>query len=296
MDPIITASLISGGAGLLGGLLGGKNKDYSQIPLETPEQTRARQMLNNFAQSGVFGDFTAGQDLGLGLGDYNMTDAEKSGQSSLMSLLQSGLPSQYALGDNALKDILGGSMDQVRAQFDPFQTQVQRQIKDSTNSAKRSLGYAGNLYSTKAIRDIGDIEARGNETLTAQLANLTNEALNRRLQAIPLAYQSAQNQEATTLGRIGAASTYGSLARTLNDSKIKARDAEILRRRQELQLPIQAAQSVIGSSPNFGVPNVSVPQTSPFQGVLDMAGSLGGQYLGNELFMRQYKNLYAGKN
>jgi len=76
---------------------------------------------------------------------------------------------------------------------------------------------------------------------------LTDAYQARKLQAIPLAYQSGNNQEALQIGRIDASQRYGGLARNLNDASIKARDAELLRRRQELQLPIQAASGVLGS-------------------------------------------------
>ncbi len=274
--------------GLLGGL--GGNGQTSQVPLETPEQLAARQKLMKFANTGTFGNFTAGANVPLGYGDFNTTGAENQGLSSLQQLLSGGIPSQYKMGDQALQDLLQTNPAAIQAQFDPFKAQVQRQINQSVTDQKRNAGYAGNLYSTDAIRNLGDIQAKGNETLTAQLASLTNDALNRRLQAIPLAYQSAQAQQDSQLKNIQASQTYGDLTRQLNDASIKARDAELLRRRQELQLPIQAAQTVAGGQTQFGVPSVSNP--SPYQGVLNLASQLGGQYLGNQLSINQYKSAF----
>lgn len=267
----------------------GKKKKTSQAPLETPEQRAARMKLMDFANTGQFGVFQAGAEVPLGYGDYDPTNIEQTGLSNLQNLLQSGIPDQFRLGDQALQDLLATSPQAIEAQFSPFKAQVERQIRESETNLKRGAGFAGNLYSTDTIRGLGDIQARGNETLTAHLANLTNEALNRRLSAIPLAFQSGESQEALKMGRIGASQTYGALTRQLNDASIKARDAELLRRRTELQLPIQAAQSVAGGPPPFGIPSV---EKNPFDDILGLVGQIGGNYLGNELFMNQYRRYF----
>lgn len=81
------------------------------------------------------------------------------------------------------------------------------------------------------------------------------------------------------MNQIQAAHQYGSLTRQLNDASIKARDAELLRRRQELQLPIQAAQTVAVQQANYGVPSI---ETSPYGDLLGLVGQIGGQYLSNK--------------
>lgn len=253
-------------------------KKTSQVPLEPPEVTAARQALYKYSQTGQYGDFTAGDEVPLGYGDFNATGIEQQGLSSLQNLLSSGIPSQYQMGDAALQNMLGSTQEQIQSQFDPFKAQTQRQITDSETALKRGAGFAGNLYSTNTIKGLGDIQARGNETLTAELARLTDSALNRQLSAIPLAYQSGMDQESIQQGRIGASQQYGGLTRQLNDASIKARDAELLRRRQELQLPIDAAKSVIGSTPQYGIPSV---ETNQFNDLLNMVGQIGGQYAGN---------------
>ncbi len=262
-------------AATIGSALMNKGGSAEQVPLETPEQTAARRMLLRFAETGQHGDFKAGAEVPMGYGDYRMTDMEGQGQSALSELLKNGIPDQYRIGDEALSQFLKSDPTDVSAQFDPFRAQVQRQMGESDRALKRGAGFAGNLYSTNTIKGLGDVQARGKETMTSELARLTDSALNRRLQAIPLAYQSAESQQNNTLGRIGASQQYGALTRQLNDQQIKARDAELLRRRQELQLPIQALGTVVGSSPNYGVPSV---QTSPYQDLLGMVGQIGGQY------------------
>lgn len=289
MEPTTIAALSLAAAPAIASAFGGKKK-YEQQPFLTPQQIEAQRMLRDFAQTGKFGEFQAGAEVSLGYGDYGPTGIEQTGLSSLQSLLSGGVPDRYKLGDMALQDFLQTSPQAIEAQFNPFKEQVGRQMRESETALKRGAGFAGNLYSTDTIKRLGDLQARGTETLTSELARLTNEALNRRLQAIPLAYQSAREQEATALNRIEASQRFGSLTRQLNDAQIKARDAELLRRRQELQMPIQAATSLSGASAQFGVPSIT---TSPYQDLLNMAGTIGGQYLGNELFGGQYKRLYG---
>jgi hypothetical protein len=285
-DMVGTWGGVAIGAGAIGSAVIGNmgKKKQSQVPLETPEQAAARRKLMGFADTGKFGDFTAGAEVPLGYGDYGMTGIEGQGQSALQDLLNQGLPSQYAAGDNALMDFLKTDPADVSAQYDPFKTQVERQIADSNRALKRNAGFAGNLYSTDTIRGLGDIQARGNETLTSQLASLTDSSLNRRLQAIPLAYQSGAGQQEAKLNQINASQQYGSLTRQLNDASIKARDAELLRRRQELQLPIQSAQTVAGQTANYGVPSV---QTSPYGDLLGLVGQIGGSYLNSKFSNQQ---------
>lgn len=281
--PLVAAAaapVISAGVGAALGGFGKKKK--RQVPLEPPEVTAARQALYNYSKTGTYGDFTAGAEVPLGYGDYNATGIENQGLSSLQQLLSSGIPGQFKMGDDALRGILDGSQAGIDAQFNPFKDQVRRQINTSNNDLKRSAGFAGNLYGTDTVKRLGDVQARGNETLASQLAALTNQAADRRLQAIPLAYQSAQGQENIAQGRIAASQQFGGLTRQLNDQRIKARDAELLRRRQELQLPIQAAQTVLGAAPQYGIPEINA---SPLNDLLGLVGQVGGQYFTNKAFL-----------
>ena len=327
----------------LGSYLGNKGKKETtaeQVPLETKEQREARQALLEFARTGKYGDFTAGADIGVQSGDYSMTGLEQQGQSALERLLGSAIPgvpsqfdmgdqalagffdpandpqraSQYAMGDDALATLLNTDPAYIQSQFDPFKTQVQRQIAESERALKRGAGFAGNLYSTNTIRGLGDIQARGNETLTAQLASLTNDALNRRLAAIPLAYQSGAASEGLTAAnlnrrlsavplayqsgaaradidarneginqsRIASAYQYGGLPRALSNAATSESNAELIRRRNESLLPINTLQSVAGQSANFGVPSVTIPEQNPWLDLLNSIVQAGGQYYGSK--------------
>lgn len=252
----------------------------TQVPLETPEQKQARQLLANFMSTGKFGNFTAGGDAGVKPIDTTMTSTEQAGQSSLQNLLSSTLPPQFAMGDAALKDLLNPDPNAIQAQFDPFKTQVERQIGQSNKDLLRTSGYAGNLYSTGTIQKLGDVQARGNETLTSQLASLTNDALNRRAAAIPLAYQSGQNQENIAQNRIAASQQYGGLSRDLTNSGIADANTETLRRRTESLLPLNTASTVAGTNANFGLPSVTTQNPNPMLDLLTALIGAGGKVAG----------------
>ncbi len=270
-------AVATGGLSLLPDVLNPGSTTQSQVPLETPEQKAARKKLLQFADTGIYNGYQAGADVGIRPGDYGMTGIEQTGQSQLQNLLKSGIPDQYKMGDAALRDLLNPDPNAIQAQFDPFKAQVQRQITDSNTALKRGAGFAGNLYSTNTIRNLGDIQNRGNETLTAQLASLTNDALNRRLQAIPLAYQSGTAQENLNQGRIAASQQFGGLSRTLGNASTDAANAELLRRRAELLQPINAASTVSGQNANFGVPSVTVQNPNPMLDLLTAVISGGSK-------------------
>jgi len=177
--------------------------------------------------------------------------------------------------------------------FDPFKQQVERQVRDSNTALKRNAGFAGNLYSTNTIRSLGDIEARGNETLTAQLAALTNSALDRRLQAVPIAYAGGTAQEDITQGRIAAANQFGGLERALKNAGIEQGNAETLRRRNESLMPLDALKTVAGTPANFGVPSVETARQNPMLDLLTAVISAGGQYLGNRQTPKKNTVSYA---
>lgn len=273
------------------GLLNGGGGEGGIMAFETPEQKAARSALANFISTGRFGAFEAGAEVPLAYGDFTPTGLESEGLSSLQNLLRSGIPDQYRMGDEALRDILATGPAAIDKQFEPFRALTERAMRDADTNLRRGAGFAGNLFSTDTIRGLGDIQARGTETMTAELARLSDAALNRKLAAIPLAYQSAAGQEDLAMGRVAASQQYGGLTRHLNDAFLKARDAELLRRRTELQLPIQAAMSLGGGPVQYGP---APTKESPYQELLNMVGAIGGQYLGNELNQRQYKRNFPG--
>lgn len=289
IDPVLGAALITGGAGLLGGLGGTQTATAGNIALETPEQKAARQKLLGFAETGVFGEFEAGAEVPLEFGQFDPTGAEATGLTKLDELLAADLPEEFQLGREALRDVLETDPAKIEAQFDPFKARARREIKEAEDALKRGAGFASNLFSSDTISKLGDVQTRGAEVLTSELARLVNEQANRRAAAIPTAFLAGEARQAQEFAEIEASQRFGSLTRLLNTQAKQLRDAEVLRRRGELLLPIEAAKAVAGA-PTFG----AAPQTvtrSPFQDLLNLTGQIGGQFLSNELFKRQFPSV-----
>lgn len=213
--------------------LTGKEKNIQQNPLETPEQKAAREKLMGFADTGAIGGFTAGADLGLGQYDANMTGTEQAGQTAIQGLLN--LDPSYT---------------------DPLRAAMARSTGEANDALKRNAAFAGNLYSTKTIEGLGDVQARGNESMMAQLASL-------RLRGIDYSQQ------------------YGGLARDLNNAKIAAREQEILRRREELKMPLQTYSTIMGTPVNFGVQSIPYRQPSPYMDLLNLGAKVYGATRGS---------------
>lgn len=277
--PVVAAALIGAGGSILGGVLG-KKKKTSQGVLETPEQKAARQKLGSFGATGKIGGFTVGEDIGIGGGDFNASGIETKGLSRLQDLLDSGLPESFDLGKESLKDFLATSDSAIDDQFNAFKTTANRQIQDSVDATKRNQAFAGNLFSTDTFERLGDVQARGNETLIAQLAGLTDSERSRRLSATGLAFEAGSAEQNAELGQIQASQQFGDLMRQLNDQEIQRRDAEILRRRGETGLQLDALSSVAGTPSNFGIGSVS---TSPYADLISMTSKLGGDAITNYL-------------
>jgi hypothetical protein len=118
------------------------------------------------------------------------------------------------------------------------------------------------------------------EVLAQKLSELQNEALNRKLSAIPLMFQEAQMKESMPLARVAASQTYGSLDRLLKMAKEEAERNEILRRRNEAFMPLQSAGTVMGTPVNYGVKEVTSYQPSTIMQLLSILGPAAGQFMG----------------
>lgn len=262
-----------GATSLLGGMLGKKDK-VSQEAMLTPEQKAMMAKLSGFAETGQFGDFKAGAEVPIQYMDARATGAEEQSLSALQNLLSTGIPEQYKLSSDMLKqyasaDPFGG--------YQTFSDMTDREIAKASAGVKRSAGFAGNLYSTDTVKKLGDVEGQGVSAKAAELARLTDRGMDRKLSAAQLALQAGESEQGARIGQIDAAQRYGSVIRNLNNAAMAERNNELLRRRQELLLPIDAAKSVLGKGVEYGVPSV---ETSPYADLMNMVGQIGGTAIG----------------
>lgn len=278
---------LAGGALTAGGMIGsallsGGDK-VSQIPLETPEQTKARQMLLKLAETG---QLPTGEKLGAAytgdLGNYDMTGLESAGQSKLMSMLQGGNPELFDIGQNEIKKLL--SEDSV---YDPyakgslytgFKDETLRSLEEGKNRLKQNSAFARNLYSTNTGKEMGLLEERGQKSLEGKLAELYQNFVSQKQAAIPLALQAGTAENTMNLNKVGASQQYGALARVLLDQQAKDKYAEFQRQQQEKMQIIPTLTSAANKDAQFGVKEVDVP--SAWNKVLDSLTYLGSQMVG----------------
>lgn len=263
----IGTAIGTGGFSLLADKLGTKGSSVTQVPLRTPEQEAAQKAL--LAQG--MGPATT---YGAPMGDFSMTPLENRSQSSLTDLLNSGMPQGYTSGNNAVNDLLttdkydptkpGGAYDMMQGTMD-------RQIRDATTAAKRTSAYGGNLYSSDAIRTLGDVQAKGAEAKNSQLGNMYQQYIQQKLSAIPQAFSGAQAQEGTALNRVNAGYTAGALPRSLNTAADQAAYQEWVRAQNAKN---QALQTSATTSSNFGVPTVTTPGTSGWENLLNIGAKV----------------------
>jgi hypothetical protein len=261
-------------------LLGSGETTQSQVPMETDEQKRSRQLLLQYATNGRIGGITAGQDLQLGQGDYDLSNLERTGTGQLMSRLNSGQPEMYGLANQGIRDLMDTSTAGLDAQFSPYKALAARENQAASDAFKRNAAFTGGLYSTDTVRGLGDISARTAETNQARLADLMGGALSRKAQAVGLAQNAGSLEEDTARGRISDSFQYGGLQRALQNQQVQQANAEKLRRRQEIMGQLDAASSVSGAPVQFGVPSVTVPNQNAFLDLLGVVANGASSYYG----------------
>lgn len=261
--------------------------------------------------------FDAGADLGLSLGEFGIQPIEERGMGAIEQLLTTISPDILGPTGTALEDILEGRDFDAFASFGPFKERLDRELKESTDAFKRSQAFGGSLFGTGTQRGLSEIQSRGAEQKAIELFRLQNEAEKRRAAAIPQALQFAnlQNQLETSrlIPGISAALQFGGLERQLGDvESLRIREEElrrrgefrgelgrqrgeeltdISRRRSEELMRLDALRTVLGSNAPFGVPQITVPQPSPFQGALETISGMGGDIFSNALINQRLKNL-----
>lgn len=262
---------------------GSGSSDVSQVPLIDPAQEEARKNLLQFSKTGTMGNYTAGTPYGGSLGDFGLSALESSGLGQVGKNLTSGPGALATLGTGALTDLLGTD------KYNPLnQTGMIKGLTDAidyntglaTDAAKRSASYTGNLYSTDAVKSLGNVQAQGNNTKATTLANLYSQYVQQKLGAIPQAFAAQQGMDQTAEQHLQDAFTYGGLPRSLNNARDQAQYQEFQRQQQEKQGQVTAGTNLAGSNVPYGTPTVSVPNSNPWMDVMNLLASFGGKVVG----------------
>lgn len=271
------------GFGLYQALKGGGNSQVDLALLESPEQRAARQGLLDFARTGRFGNYSAGDAYGGSFGDFAMSALEKSATGQIGDRLNSGPGEMFGLGDQALRDLL------TTEKYNPLNQEgvysglsgvIDRTTREASDAVKRNAAFGGRLYSSDTVRNLGQVESRGAENKSATLASLFDNYIGRKVGGINTAFNANQQAEDIKRGRISDAFQFGGLQRNLNTARDQAFYNDFLRQRQEKGRQVDALTSVANKDGQFGVPNVSVPNDNPWARIMGLLAQFGGSALG----------------
>ncbi len=339
-------------ASAVGSFLGSKKgSTVQQKPLRTGPQAESEQILLDFAKSGKFGDFevggklkgftpgaalegftpgaplegfTPGERFGGPLGDFDPTDIEGLGLGKLRGLLQGGLPESLSQAQQTAGAFQSGDRFDPfseTGEFAPFKATVEKNLAEAKDRLKQNAAFQGNLFSSDLVGQLGELEQEGQGQLTGKLAQLFSEFTGRKLDAARLGGDLGAAEEAISQGRIGTASSVGSLTRLLGGQESQAELTEFLRQRGELgteagrinaekladalrkrgelgteagrirgeeKIPLDVLQGILGNQTQFGVPSVTTAGApGPFDAVLQNLALQGSTALGEQLFRRK---------
>ena len=259
-----------------------KGQTVTQEAMQTDEQKQAMKMLESFMQTGKFGDYQAGDAYGGSLGDYEMTDATKLGQSQLMDMLKSAMPEAFTMGQQEFKDVLATDKYDPNAEggvYSGFKRNVMRESQDAKDALQRDLALTGDMYSSDRAKQLGVLGERTSNSLQDKLAELYDRYATRRLGAAEQLGNMGVQEEGLKTNRINLASTIGDIQRQLNDQKAKAQYADWTRARGEQQSQIDAAKTLFQKDVPYGMKSITGPdRPSTFMSMLGETNPLVGSY------------------
>ena len=259
-----------------------KGQTITQETMQTDEQKQAMKMLSDFAQTGNFGGYNAGDAYGGSLGDYEMTDATKLGQSQLMDMLKSAMPEAFTMGQQEFKDVLATDKYDPYAKgslYEGFKRNTMRESQDAKDALQRDLALTGDMYSSDRAKQLGILGERTSNSLQDKLAELYDQYSQRRLSAAQQLGQMGQQEESMNSNRINLASTIGDMQRQLNDQKAKAKYADWIRAREEQQSQIDAAKTLFQKDVPYGLKSITGPdKPSTFMSMLGELNPIVGSY------------------
>ena len=259
-----------------------KGKTITQETMQTDEQKNAMKMLSDFASTGNFGDYNAGDAYGGSLGDYEMTDTTKLGQSQLMDMLKSALPEAFTMGQQEFKDVLATDKYDPYAKgslYEGFKRNTMRESQDAKDALQRDLALTGDMYSSDRAKQLGILGERTSNSLQDKLAELYDTYSQRRLGAAQQLGTMGQQEESMKSNRINLASTIGDMQRQLNDQKAKAQYADWTRARGEQQSQIDAAKTLFQKDVPYGLKSITGPdKPSTFMSMLGELNPIVGSY------------------
>lgn len=205
-----------------------------------------------------------------------MSGAETTGQDILSQFLAQGPSAERGTALSYLTGLLNQPQDIMQLpEIKALLSSIGAETGDLVNSALRRTQLEGMGTSGPQGSAVGRELARGQTSMVAALAPYLSQARSNQLTATGLINSLVSGQEGSTLNKLGAASTYGALPRTIEQSRMDAdyqkRVNDILAK-YNLQMP--AAQAIL-NEPRYMYESGMV-QPSPFTAIGSGLTGLGG--------------------
>jgi hypothetical protein len=249
-------------------LLGGKKSSGSSSgsvstqPNMPDWQYSLGQDLSGWA-SKFLGMYSPGEAYGGQLTAKTPTSLESSGLAELQKLLGSPATGDlYGAAKNQVMDTLSGKYaDPNTSPFIQAYSKLAGQnLNDSINQARGQRGARGTYFTRAGIQEESQLTERTQNYLNALIGDFMNSERGRQMTAVDQARNLEGFAQNSSLQRITASQTLGSLERVLEQSDLEAKYDAWLRQRSELQQVPGAAQSLFGTN----VPTVTTT-TQPKQ-------------------------------
>lgn len=265
------------------GFFSKKKHTVTQEPMMEKEQLAAMRDLVNFYKTGKFGGYQAGAEYGGKLGEFEMTDLEKTGQGKLSSMVAGGLPELFRMGGNEIKKLL------TTEEYDPysekgvykgFKKNVLRESAESSDILNRDLAVTGDLYSTAHAKEQGLLRERTHGTLTNKLAELYDTFAGRKLEGARTAADMGVAGERMEKERIGMTQSVGALGRLLKDAEAKTKYADWQRQRSEWLDLSNVATNIFNRNIPYGVKEMTSESASPFSKLMNTGLQIAGAVIG----------------
>ena len=223
----------------------------------TPEQQEIFGLMKNFATTGSYGDlFTAGEQYGGDLGNYELSENEQLARQRLNEMMQDGLPQGMQMAQDELESLFSGSYDPYNETgvYSGFKAGVERESQEAADALNRRNAITGDLYATEGVRQQGLLAERTQQTLANKLAELYETYSGQRLQGIGMAGNLGIAEENINMGRLGMADQFGQTDRGLLDLKARREYDEWTRSRSEYGDTLQIARDLLDQRVGGGIP------------------------------------------
>ncbi len=226
--------------------LTGGGDEISQEQMAPAWQQNLQSQLAKLYSSGLSGYDPAASYTGkLSAG---ATSQEQQSLEILQKYLDSANTGElFGAGKQQILDTLSGKY--ANAETSPYiqsQTALAKQnLQDSINQSRLTAGARGNYYSTAAMGNEMDLQERTQNTLNTIIGDfLQNERQNQLSAATTAANMDKYEMQTAPLAKVGAAQTYGSLNRILEQNDLDRQYEEWKRKQTNLYNTTSQAQGL----------------------------------------------------